>query len=59
MLKVNQAKRVGEAEPLETAKEKIISIIMNQKRSDLISDFESELYKDAIDNETVTFFNKK
>jgi len=56
MLKINEAKRTGEAEPMETAKEKIISIIMNQKRSDLISDFESELYKDAIENETVTFF---
>jgi hypothetical protein len=56
MLKINDAKRTGEVEPFDTAREKITNIIMNNKKSDFISDFEKELYKDALEDGTITFF---
>ena len=58
MLKISDAKRTGEVEPFDTAKEKITNIIMNNKKSDFISDFEKELYKDAMEDGTITFFKK-
>ncbi|MDD2283807.1 MAG: hypothetical protein PHQ11_00190 [Paludibacter sp.] len=58
MLNVDSVKRVGQIEPFETAKEKISNIILNKLKSDFIVNFEDELYQDAIQNGTVTFFNK-
>jgi hypothetical protein len=57
MLNIDSVKRVGDIEPYETAKERISNIILNKLRSDFIMSFEDELYKDAIQNGTVTFFN--
>lgn len=58
MLNVDSVKRVGDMEPFETAKEKISNIILNKLKSDFIMNFEDELYQDAIQSGTVTFFNK-
>jgi len=58
MLNVDSVKKSGELEPFETAKEKISNIILNQLKSDFMLNFEDELYRDAIRNGTVTFFNK-
>lgn len=58
MLNVDSVKRTGDAEPFETAKEKISNIILNKLKSDFIMNFEDELYQDAIQSGTVTFFNK-
>lgn len=58
MLNVDSVKRTGEPEPFETAKEKISNIILNKLKSDFIMNFEDELYQDAIQSGTVTFFNK-
>jgi hypothetical protein len=41
------------------AKPKIIDLIMNKLKADFITNFESDIYNDAIKNESVTFFNKK
>ena len=57
MLNIDSVKRTGDIEPYETAKERISNIILNKLRSDFIMSFEDELYKDAIQNGTVTFFN--
>jgi hypothetical protein len=58
MLNVDSVRRTGDPEPFETAKEKISNIILNQLKSDFIMNFEDELYQDAIQSGTVTFFNK-
>jgi len=58
MLSIEAIKRIGETEPYETAKEKISNIILNKLKSEFIMNFENELYKDAIQDGTVTFFNK-
>jgi hypothetical protein len=49
---------VGQVEPFEMAKEKINIILQNKKKEEFISNFESELYQDAVKNETVNFFDK-
>lgn len=59
MLSIDAVKTNGEMQPYETAKEKISSIIMNKLKSEFIMNFEKELYKDAIQDGTVTFFNKQ
>jgi hypothetical protein len=58
MLSIKSVKKIGETEPYETAKEKISNIILNKLKSEFIMNFENELYKDAIQDGTVTFFNK-
>lgn len=58
MLSIESVKKTGEREPYETAKDKIANIILNQRKSEFIFNFENELYKDAVKNGTVTFFNK-
>lgn len=58
MLNVDSVRRTGDSEPFETAKEKISNIILNKLKSDFIMNFEDELYQDAIQSGTVTFFNK-
>jgi hypothetical protein len=40
------------------AKDRIVTILMNKQKADLISKFEDDLYDDAVNNETVTFFYK-
>lgn len=58
MLSIEAVKKIGETQPYEVAKEKISNIIMNKLKSEFIMNFEKELYKDAIQDGTVTFFNK-
>lgn len=58
MLSIEEVRRIGETEPYETAKEKISNIILNKLKSEFIMNFENELYKDAIQDGTVTFFKK-
>ncbi len=48
--------KVGETEPFELAKDKISNIIMNKMKSDYISDFQNEMYRDAVKDGTITFF---
>lgn len=56
MLKVDSIKRIGDIEPFEIGKDKITNFIMNQRQAEFISNFEDELYDDAVLNGTVTFF---
>lgn len=48
----------GQAEPYEMARNRIATILMNKQKADFISKFEDDLYNDAVNNETVTFFVK-
>lgn len=57
MLQVDSIRKHGAIEPYDTSKEKIASFIMNQRKTDFITDFENELYNDAVNNGIVTFFN--
>ena len=57
-LKIAAYKTTGQIEPFEMAKPKISNLILNKLKADFISNFEDELYKDAIESESVTYFNK-
>ena len=58
LLKMKEIQRSGQPEPFEIARPKITEIILNKLKSDFISDFEDELYNDAVQNGTITFFNE-
>jgi len=58
MLKIDSVKRVGELEPFETGKDKIAYLIMNKLKTEFITNFEDELYNDAVQNGIVKFFKK-
>jgi len=58
-LSIKGARTIGQTEPYEMAKPKIINLIMNKLKSDFITNFEAEIYNDAIKSESVTFFNKQ
>ena len=49
----------GQVEPYEMARKRISTILLNKQKAEFISNFEDELYNDAVSNETVTFFKKK
>jgi len=58
-LNIKASKLIGQTEPYDLAKPKIINLIMNKLKADFISNFDDEIYNDAIKNETVTFFKKQ
>lgn len=58
MLGVDSILLPGSKEPYEMARPRISSIILNKHQSEFITVFQEELYKDAIENGTITFFNK-
>jgi hypothetical protein len=58
-LNIKASRLIGQTEPYDMAKPKIIDLIMNKLKADFITNFESDIYNDAIKNESVTFFNKK
>jgi hypothetical protein len=58
-LRILSYNTVGQVEPYEMAKDRIINILQNKRKEDFISNFETELYDDAVKKETVTFFKKK
>lgn len=59
LLRIMSYRRIGEIEPFEMAKSKISNLIINKNKAEFISNFEDEIYKDAIENENITYFNKK
>jgi len=59
LLRITAYKRTGETEPFEMAKPKISNLILNKNKAEFISNFEDEIYKDAIENENITYFKKK
>ncbi len=58
LLRIEAYSTAGQTEPYEMAKDKISNLIMNKLKAEFIGNFESELYNDAIKNESVTFFKK-
>lgn len=58
VLSVDSIKRVGDIEPFEQAKDKILYLMMNQRKSEFIRNFENELYRDAVRNGTISFFKR-
>ena len=57
-LRIESYRTVGQTEPYDMAKNRISNILLNKNKADFISQFEKELYNDAIKNEEVTFFKK-
>lgn len=58
-LRIESFRKTGQVEPYEMAKNRISNILLNKQKADFISQFEKELYNDAVKNEDVTFFKKK
>lgn len=58
-LRIESYKTTGQVEPYEMSKDRISNILLNKKKADFIAKFENEIYTDAVDNETITFFKKK
>ncbi len=57
-LRIESFKKTGDVEPFEMAKPKISNLILNKLKAEFISNFDDEIYKDAIENENVTYFKK-
>jgi hypothetical protein len=58
-LHIQSYKKSGQVEPIEMAKERISTILLNKHKADFMLKFENELYQDAIDDEIVTFLKRK
>lgn len=58
-LSITNSKKIGEVEPFDIAKAKINEIFFNKKKIEYISQFENELYNDAVSDEEITYFIKK
>ncbi|MCE1155378.1 MAG: peptidyl-prolyl cis-trans isomerase [Bacteroidales bacterium] len=59
MLNIQEVRKPGETEPFEIAQPRISEIILNKLKSEFVSGFEKELYNDAVNNGTITFFNEQ
>ncbi|HLP05880.1 MAG TPA: peptidylprolyl isomerase [Paludibacter sp.] len=57
-LRIQDGKTTGQVEPYEMARDRISNILQNKHKADFIAEFESELYKDAIESDAVTFFKQ-
>jgi hypothetical protein len=58
-LRIESYRTIGNKEPFEMAKPKISNLIMNKLKAEFISNFEDEIYQDAINNGSVNVFNEK
>jgi hypothetical protein len=59
LFRIESFKLNGQVEPYEMARNRISIILLNKQKAEFISKFETDLYNDALSNETVTFFKKK
>jgi hypothetical protein len=57
-LRILSFQKIGQVEPFDMARDRISNILLNKRKGDFISQFENDLYDDAVKKETVTFFNK-
>jgi len=57
-LRIESYRLAGQVEPYEKAKDRIANILLNKQKADFIFKFEKDIYDDAVNNETVTFFKK-
>ena len=58
-LRISSYKTSGQVEPYEMARDRISNILLNKQKTDFIAKFETDIYNDAVENETITFFKKK
>jgi len=58
-LRITGYRKIGQVEPYEMAKERIVNILLNKHKADFITSFEKELYDDAAKDQTINFFKKK
>jgi len=58
-LRISSYKTSGQVEPYEMARDRISNILLNKQKTDFIEKFETDIYNDAVENETITFFKKK
>lgn len=58
MLGVDSIVQPGQTEPFALAKDKISNIMLNKMKTDFINGFQDELYNDAVNDGTITFFNQ-
>jgi len=58
-LRIQSFRNTGQVEPFDMARDRIANILLNKHKADFISKFETELYDDAVKDETVNFFKKE
>lgn len=57
-LRIEDFRQTGQTEPFEMARPRISNLILNKLKAEFISNFENEIYKDAVDNGNVNYFEK-
>lgn len=57
-LRILSFRNIGQTEPFDMARDRIATILLNKHKADFISQFENELYDDAVKDQTVNFFKK-
>ena len=58
LLNISEYLLPGQPEPYESAGPRIVEMLVNQRKVDLLRKFEDELYNDAIQRGKVTFPNE-
>lgn len=58
-LNIQEFKTIGDLEPFENAKPKIVNLILNKLKAEFIINLEKEIYNDSIKNESIIFFEDK
>lgn len=58
LLKIEDYRTVGQVEPFEMAKDKISNLLLNKSKIEFISNFEDEIYNDAIKKGSINYFRE-
>ncbi|MFR9165571.1 MAG: peptidyl-prolyl cis-trans isomerase [Dysgonomonas sp.] len=58
LLNIKEYNLVGGTAPFEYSKNKILDILLNQKREDFMRKFEDDLYNSALKNKQIKIYNK-
>lgn len=59
LLHIEEYALPGETAPYEFVKPKIHDILINKYKDEFLNQFEEDLYKDAVEDKNVTYYNKK
>ncbi len=59
LLNIQEYKLAGSVPPFEYAKSQISNLIMNQRKEEFLQKFESDMYKKAVADKDIKYFNKE
>ena len=58
-MNIQEYKLAGSVPPFEYAKSQISNLIMNQRKEEFLQKFESDMYKKAVADKDIKYFNKE